>query len=167
MAGPYTANSFNIGRDMSFSIVVNGQAFNFLGLVTDYNRKALSHLHEVIPANNDGIPVRRVTFSGYEYEMHLTRQDATVDLLVDALEQNYFQGSAPPVVSATETIRNPNQSVDQWQLTGGTILPESLGSFKGADPVNDVSLRVVFSQRNYVGGNPTNAVNLKAATSYL
>ncbi len=163
-----SAGSFNVGRDYSFRFVVNSQVFNIpSSLITDVNRKATSHLHEVIPINNDGKPVFRTTYSGYDYEIHFTRQNGQLDLLVDALMQNYYTGGFPPVVTALETARNPDGSVDQFQLLGGAIVPQSLGSFKGADPVNDVHIQIRFAERNAVGGASTSAVNLANATSFL
>lgn len=158
--GPLTGGSFNVGRDLTLQVVVNGQSFNNLGLLTDANRKVLSHMHEVIPVNNDGIPVRRTTYSGYDFEFHFTRQSGLVDSLVRELQRNYYSGGNPPKITMTETIRNPDQSVNQTSYTGGTIVPETLGSFKGADPVNDVHLRIVFSQANDIGGLSPQALNL-------
>ena len=158
--GPLTQGSFNVGRDLTVQIVVNGQAFTNLGLVTDTSRKSLSHMHEVVPTNNDGIPVRRTTYSGYEFQLHLTRQNGQFDSLVRSLQSNYFSGGAPPKVTMTETIRNPDQSVNQTSYTGGTIVPESLGAFKGADAVNDITFQAVFSQANDIGGGISSAINL-------
>ena len=47
----------NVGRDLTFTFVVNNQTFRTLGLVTDTNRRVVSTLHEVTPTNNDGVPV--------------------------------------------------------------------------------------------------------------
>jgi hypothetical protein len=161
-------NAFNVGRDYSFKFVVNGQTFALAGsLITDVNRKMQSHLHEVIPLNNNGIPVFRVTFSGYEYEVHITRQNGAMDQLFDALMNNYYNGSVPPTVTCQETVRNPDQSVDQYMLLNGAIVPESMGSFKGADPVNDVTLRLRFGQRLSQNGAASAVTSLAQATSFL
>jgi len=152
MAGPLSAGSYNVGRDLTLSAVINGQTFSTFGLVTDTNRHVMSHLHEVIPTNNDGIPVFRVTYSGFESEFHITRQNGQLEYLIDSLVNNYYAGGTPPIVSALETIRNPDNSVDQWQYTGGVVIPENLGSFKGADPVNDQTVKIRFAQRAQVGG---------------
>ena len=163
-----SAGSFNVGRDLTFRFVVNSQVFNISNaLITEISRSVKSNLHEVIPINNDGKPVFRTTYAGYDYDLHLTRQNGQMDLLIDALVQNYYNGGTPPIVTALETIRNPDQSVDQFQLLAGSIVPSSLGAFKGADPVNDVQIKVVFAERNPVGGAVTSAVNLASASTYL
>jgi len=143
--------SFNIGRDLSLVVVLNNVPYNLTWLLTETSRKSLSNMHEVIPTNYDGVPVRRVTFTGYEYDFHFTRVDGTIDALVDSLQANYFSNQQVPQVAITETIRNQG-SVDIRQLSGGVIVPESLGSFKGADPVNDGTLKMVFSKADSVGG---------------
>ena len=144
-------SSFNIGRDIGLVFVLNGTPYNVTWLLTETSRKSLSHMHEVIPTNYDGVPVRRVTFSGYEYDFHFTRNGGDIDNLVDQLQQNYFSNGQVPQVSLTETIRNQGD-VNIRQLSGGVIVPESLGSFKGADPVNDGTLKIVFSKADSVGG---------------
>ena len=165
--GPLTGNSFNVGRDITLQIVINGQNFSNLGLVTDTSRKSLSHMHEVVPTNNDGQPVRRTTFSGYEFQLHLSRQNGQFDSLVRALQDNYFNGGTPPKVTMTETIRNPDNSVNQTVYTGGTIVPESMGAFKGADGVNDITFQLIFTKSSDVGGASPQAVNLGAVTFNL
>ena len=151
-------SSFNIGRDIGLVFVLNGTPYNVTWLLTETSRKSLSHMHEVIPTNYDGVPVRRVTFSGYEYDFHFTRNGGDIDNLVDQLQQNYFSNGQVPQVSLTETIRNQGD-VNIRQLSGGVIVPESLGSFKGADPVNDGTLKIVFSKADSVGGT-SGALNL-------
>ena len=158
--GPLTGGSFNVGRDLTVQIIVNGQNFSNLGLVTDTSRKSLSHMHEVVPTNNDGVPVRRTTFSGYEFQLHLTRQNGQFDSLVRALQDNYFTGGVPPKVTMTETIRNPDTGTNQTAYTGGTIVPESMGAFKGADAVSDITFQVIFSKASDIGGVSPQAVNL-------
>src|ERR1700738_5111784 len=96
MPGPLSGNSFNVGRDATYRLAVNGQIVGNLNLITDVGRKAMTNLHEVIPINNDGVPVFRSTFSGYEYDFHITRQDGTFDTIVDALQQHYYTGQLPP-----------------------------------------------------------------------
>ena len=163
-----TAGSFNVGRDYSFRFVINAQVFNISNaLIMEVQRKINSNLQEIIPLNNDGKPVFRTTYSGYEIHLHLARQNGQMDLMFDALVQNYYTGGVPPTVTALETVRNPDQSVDQFQLLGGAIAPESMGAFKGAEQVNDVTLKIKFAERNPVGGAASSLVNLSSATSYL
>jgi hypothetical protein len=116
----------------------------------DTKRSSITREHEIIPTNNDAVPIRRATYEGFEVDVTLARQDSTFDQLVDTLQQGYFGGAVPPVVTMYETIRNPNNTADQYQYTGGVILPEGLGGFKGADPVNDMTLKIKFSFRQLV-----------------
>ena len=161
-----TQGSFNVGRDLSFMFVVNGQVFNIAGqLVTDVNRKVNATLHEVVPITNDGKPVFRTTYAGYEIDVHFSRQNGGFEQLVVALTQNYYTGAVPPIVTALETVRNPDQSVDQTQYIGGAIAPESLGSFKGSDPVNDVTMKIRFAEGNSVGGGLSGAANALVNTA--
>ena len=162
------AGSFNVGRDYSFVFTINGQTITIPNvLVLEVSRKIRAQMHEIIPLNNDGKPVFRTTYQGYEYDIHLARQNGQMDVLIDALAQNYYQGLVPPTVSLSETVRNPDQSVDQTMLLAGTIVPESLGAFKSGDPVNDITLKLYFAERNSVGGASTSAVNLGQASTYL
>lgn len=166
MAATLLAASFNVGRDIALQINLNGTPYNFNWLLTDIDRKSLSHLQEVIPTNTDGVAVRRVTYSGYEYDFHFTRVDGSIDSLVDQLQANYYANQPAPVVTATETIRDA-LTVDMRQLSGGVIVPDSLGSFKGADPVNNGALKIVFSQSLPVGGTGGIPFNLNNPLSFL
>lgn len=166
MAANLLASSFNVGRDIQLQINLNGTPYNFNWLLTDIGRKSISHLQEIIPTNTDGVAVRRVTYSGYEYDFHFTRVDGSIDALVDQLQQNYYANQTPPIVTATETITDAT-GVDMRQLSGGVIVPDSLGSFKGADPVNDGTFKIVFSQATPVGGTAGISFNLNNPLTYL
>ena len=52
-----------------------------------------------------------------------------------------------------------NGVVSQWRYSDGTIVPGSLGTFKGADAVDDVELSIHFSYRSKVTGS-SNAPNI-------
>ncbi len=153
---------FNIGTEMTMLFVINGQTWEIPGLLESTERKVDSHLLEKIPTNNDGKPVFRTTYSGYEYDCSLTRVDDYFDDLVTALVDNYYGHGPEPVISATETIINQG-SVSMWNLSGGAIVPESLGTFKGADAVDGVTFKVKFSDKAKQMGANTAPASLNSS----
>jgi len=158
-----TGLAFNIGNELDLQIVVNGQALDDLGLVESTERKVQSHLLEKTPTNNDGYTVSRVTYTGWEYDFSLTRQNDAFDDLVVALVNNYHAHGPEPSISATETVINAG-SVSQWQLSGGTLIPESIGTFKGADAVDGITFKIKFTKKQKVVGNNTAPASINSST---
>lgn len=153
-----TALSMNVGKEFELDLVINNQIVGEFGLVEQTGRKVNATLIEKTPTNNFGYTVRRTTFQGFTMDLRITRQDDTLDDLVDALVDAYHSNSAVALFSGVETVIN-NGVVSQWRYSDGTIVPGSLGTFKGADAVDDVELSIHFSYRSKVTGS-SNAPNI-------
>lgn len=124
---------FNIGRDLTLSISVNGSILNELGLLTETTFKADWQLKKVVPTNNYGITVARSIFGGYDVECHITRQSSITDDFFFMLEQNWENGGVDPDISLLETVRNEDGTIDQYNYINGTIQPQDSGVYKGLD----------------------------------
>jgi hypothetical protein len=148
---------------MTLDLVVNNQIVSELGLVETTGRKVNANLLEVTPTNNFGYMVRRTTYMGYSFTLRLTRQDDTYDDLVTALVDAYHSQAALVFFTAIETIVN-NGAVSQWRYSTGTVVPGSLGDFKGADRVDGLELEIHFSDRTKITG-ASNAPNFGTGPS--
>lgn len=143
---------FNIGRDLTLTISVNGSVVNELGLLTETSFKADWSMKKVTPTNKGGITVARSIFGGYDVECHITRQDSTADDFFSMLEANWIAGGQDPDVTLLETVRNPDGSVDQYNYIDGTIAPEGDGIYKGLDE-STMSVKFFFPQRQALTQN--------------
>lgn len=151
MGEDITAAGFNVGTEWDLTLVVNGQVLNEVGLIESRDRKVLATLIDVVPANNNGRPVRRVTYQGFKCTYAVVRQDDTFDDLVDALVDAYHNQAANAFFSGTETVIN-NGVASQWQYSTGVIHPDGLGNVKGADKTDGVTFDVYWTDRAKIRG---------------
>jgi hypothetical protein len=146
-----TALSMNVGSEFFLDLVINNQVVNELGLIEQTGRKVNATLLEMTPTNNFGYIVRRVTYQGFTMDLRVTRQDDTMDDLVDALVDAYHNHAPASLFSGVETVIN-NGTASQWRYSNGVFVPGSLGTAKGADKVDDVECQVHFSYRTKITG---------------
>lgn len=161
--GRLTRGGLNFGRNLRLNVLIGGMLFTFNNLITQASFRPLQTLHTETPINNDGDPVRDVTYEGCEVDITLTRQNGQIDALYKALVQNFRNGGAKPDVTLTRTVVNPNGSADRDIWKDGTIEVKHLGTYKHSDTVNDISITITFSSVSDVGGVALPALNTVVA----
>lgn len=137
---------FNIGKDASIDLVHPDQGVIPIALMTSFNPRPLKTRLKSAPITNGGRNVYRVTYQGWEGTVELDRTDGVVDILTNLLETNYFAGLPETYFMITETVRNPDGSVDQFRYTNVVFEPEDMGTFRGEEKVSQ-RFMFVASQR--------------------
>jgi hypothetical protein len=141
---------FNIGRDLTISVSVNGNVIQQFGLHIDTHFTPQWTEAKVRPTNNGGVFVARAIFGGYEVTLQFARVNGVGDDLAQWLEDNFKAGGADPDISMLETVVNSDGSRNQYNYINGTIIPTDGGSFKGVDEVNQ-TFKFFFPERESVG----------------
>jgi hypothetical protein len=143
---------FNIGRDLSFTVVLNGSVIKQFGLHTDTHFRPQWTEAKVRPTNNGGVYVVRPIFGGHEVELTYARVNGAGDNIAQFLEDTFKSGNPDVSVTCTETVRNDDGTQDQFNYINGICYPTDLGSFKGTDETNQV-FKFFFPERQQVSSN--------------
>lgn len=145
---------FNLGRDLTVSVSINGSVIKQFGLHIDTHFRPQWTEAKVRPTNNGGVFVARPIFGGYEVEIQYARVNGVGDDLAQFLEDNFKAGGPDPDITMLETVRNDDGSIDQYNYINGTLMPTDSGSYKGVDEVNQ-TVKFFFPERESVGAGAT------------
>ena len=105
-------NSFSVGRDVSLTVVLNGQTVTFNGL-TSFT--ADPQIKDVTSKAIDGTPRYGIIPDGWKGSFKMDRLDATVDDWWADLEQAYFNGQNVAAGTIMETIQEADGATSQCQ----------------------------------------------------
>lgn len=143
------ANQFNIGKDVSLSIVGPAGALQSLGLLIEFNARQMVTTLQSLPINQGGIPVRRNTYQGWEGHFMFDRQGTPLDLLANLLEANFYSGNPDIHFQISETVRNPDGSTDHYTYLDCTLAMDDSGKYAQNAKVEQ---RVKFEAAQRVNG---------------
>lgn len=126
---------FNIGKEASIVVMHPDVGAISFGLLTSFTPKPITQQLSSIPITNGGKPVHRVVWQGWEGSLEIDRSDNVVDVLFQLLEDNFFAGKPETYVMITQTISNPDGSIDEYRYKNCVIKPAEQGTWKGDDKV--------------------------------
>ena len=142
-------DQFNIGKDVTLSIISPSGALGTMGLLVEFDATPESATLTSLPINQNGIPVRRNTYQGWRGAFVYDRQNGNLDLLHNILESNFYAGNPDVIFQIDETIRNADGSTDHFIYRNCVISLENAGRYRQNDKVEQ-RFRWEASQR--VGG---------------
>lgn len=142
-------DTFNIGKDGSFDLVHPTLGIIPLGLLTRLDVRPLTTRLMSAPITNAGKRVYRVLYDGWEGTFEVDRTNGIIDALIQLLEDSYFAGAPETYFLITQTIRNPDASIDEFRYKSTVIQPESGGTWAGEEKVSE-RFSFVSSQRERV-----------------
>jgi hypothetical protein len=128
-------SGFNIGKETALDIIHPLFGIINFGLLTNFNSRPITRLLESLPITNGGESVYRDVFHGWEGTFEVDRTDSTLDALTDILESNYRNGQPETYAMITETITNPDGSIDQYRYKNVVLIPEDHGAWRGEEKV--------------------------------
>lgn len=139
-------NGFTVGRDLT--LVINApEGVLRITLQTEFDAKPTVTDAKVIGL--DGI-VRHVIFhAGWQGNVSVERQDATLDNYWAQLEDDYYNGLVQGACTISETITEPDGSVSQFRYEGVVLKLTDKGNFKGDSTVKQ-KLDFLASRRKKV-----------------
>ena len=133
-------NNFNVGRDIRLTFTsATGEliTFNRIKMFTcrqkTFNRESTA---------SDGVTRHINIPGGWEGSFEIEKIDDSVDSFFATLEQQYYAGQGIGTIIITETIQNPNGSLQTYQHIGVVLTFESAGDF---NPDNYITQKVSFS----------------------
>jgi hypothetical protein len=136
-------NNFTVGKDISFSIQGPNGTLTLNG-VTDYVPKPI--WSDLKHKGLDGLTQHAPVPDGWEIDVKLDRQDNNVDMFFATLEANYFAGQNLISGSVTESIKEKDGSITQFQYQNATFKLNDAGSYKG-DALVPQSMCIYASRR--------------------
>jgi hypothetical protein len=122
-------NGLNIGRDCTLSLVTTEVGALNMPVLMDYEPKPKLKKDMVIPMNGDNIPLQFM--QGWDLSFTIERSNGVIDDYWALVEANYFNGVPQQAATLTETIGNPDGSVNIYRYESLIIALESMGSWKG------------------------------------
>jgi hypothetical protein len=128
-------SGFNIGKEVSLDLVHPTIGIIPLGLVTSFESRPLKSRLNSIPITNGGKAIYRNIYTGWEGTFDIDRSNGIVDALIQLLEDGYYGGQPETYFLLTETIRNPDTSVDEFRYKNVVLEPESHGTWKTEEKV--------------------------------
>jgi hypothetical protein len=130
------------------SIVGPAGALTQLGLLTAFNMRPVARTIKTRPINNNGKVALRNVYEGWEGHLTYDRQNGNIDALHGILEQNYYAGNPDIEFQVSETVRNPDGSVNQFTYLGVHVHVEDPGQFSQD---NAVQVRMAVSCVERIG----------------
>lgn len=126
------ANDFNVGRDISLSIV--GPTGDIeVSLVTGWMNR--QDTNDVRVKGLDGIVRHLVIPDGWSGTLELERQNPVVDAYFSQYEADFYSGTNVQTLTITETIEEPNGAVSQYRFEGVQLKLEDAGEWRGDSSV--------------------------------
>lgn len=126
---------FNIGKEVSLDLIHPSVGVVNFGLLTSFNSRPLRNRLSSMPITNGGKSVFRNVFTGWEGSFEIDRSDSIVDALFQLLEDNFYAGNPETYFMITETIKNPDGSIDEYRFKNVVLEPEDAGTWKSEDKV--------------------------------
>ena len=152
--GLFPVPKFNVGKDLTIVVQVNGSVINQFGLHERTSIKSLWSEESSVPTNYGGLTIKRALFDGYDMTIDTSRVDGVVDELQQFLQDVYLSGAPDVVVTATQTVINTaNNTVNQYQYLDGMIMIEDSGEYAGKAKVKQ-AVKMFFPRRNRISLSP-------------
>lgn len=129
------AGGFNIGKEASLDLVHPKLGIIPFGLLTNFSSRPLKNRLQSTPITNGGRSQFRIVYFGWEGAFEIDRSDGIPDALIALLEENFYNGEPETYFMITETISNPDGSIDQYRFRGVVIEPEDAGNWKADEKV--------------------------------
>ena len=127
------ANTFNIGRNASLSIIVNGAPIN-PSLITGFSHKQKSKLVTSNPLNQQ--PQHMKIVEGWEGTISFDRANSVLDVFFSGEEANFWAGGQQPTITMLYSILDPSTNItNQFRFDGVVLMYEDGGDIKAEDKV--------------------------------
>ena len=141
-----------IATQASLAMVINGVALPDLAINDEFTMELLTKMHETVPQNYSGRPFRRVVAEGVKVALNLTRQNPNAEMLGIAIIKAFYLNAKVPVVSATITVIEQDDTITEYVLSNGVIDPKHLGTWRSNEPVKGQMLELTFTDIDAVNG---------------
>ena len=141
-------NTFNVGHDVAVDLIdpVTGAVINWPP-PTEFTSKSGSKVLASSPI--DQPPIHRVVEEGWSGTLGFDRADNSIDAFFSRNETLYWQGVDIPGGSITETIKEADGSISQYQFTTVQCQYAGSGTWKAQDKVS-LQVAWVASQRKTI-----------------
>lgn len=145
--------SFNVGKDVTvdFAIVdpVSQQQVSLIsfGIVKNFKKSMAHETTKVEGVNNSGEVAARDSFHGWNLSFTVTRQNGMLDKLAQIYQDTYLNGGKQILATFTETVRNQNGTIDQYQYARSVCNFGELGSYDGGGKEVDQSFTAFCPKR--------------------
>lgn len=125
-------NGYSVGRDITVNINTPNGPLR-LSTITGFSSKPNTEKREV--RGLDGIRRPLVFPDGWNGSFTVERQDSTLDDFWALIEANYYAGQGIPNATITETVSEPDGSVNQYKYLGVIFILTAAGDWKGNETV--------------------------------
>jgi hypothetical protein len=165
MAVTTRINGFNLGTDVRFAIKDDfGDVFSdaMLGHLTSFDIRTVDQVVKVTPITQGGVPVNQTVFNGVTGSMRFVRTGPNFSRFVLDLVDAFHDGGIISQLSIAWQVKNRDQTIDQYMITGGQITSPDHGRFAGLREV-DMNLGLVGSRLTATGNLGSLLTNLAGA----
>mgnify|MGYP003386510864 CR=1 FL=1 len=126
---------FNIGKEVSLDLVHPTLGIIPFGLLMNFTSRPMKNRLQSTPITNGGKSIFRIVYTGWEGAFEIDRSNGVPDALMALLEANFYGGQPETYFLITETISNPDSSIDEYRFRNAVIEPEDAGSWKAEEKV--------------------------------
>lgn len=165
MANITLPSGYNVGTDASITISdAYGDVFTAqdLGLLTDFESKAISTTLKVTPITNGGIPVLQTLWNGVSGRMRFVRQSAAFqEFFLEVILAYHQSGIITPFSMSLEILDRSGQ-IDEYLIQGVQFEDPDFGNYAGLKEV-DMALTFAASLMQPSGGVTTFLTGLASA----
>jgi len=127
-------NTFNIGRDGAQVTIIDSN----VGPVTISNIVSFESKPGMLKLKSNplnGRILRRAIYDGHSGTFEVDRQDSSYDDYFADAEAAYFEGLPPGQIFITQTVKELDGSVSQWQYSDVALYPEDSGTWRAQEKV--------------------------------
>lgn len=121
-------NGFSVGRDVSLTIYTPGGILGTAALTSFETQQITAEIKDV---RMTGEAIYAYLPEGWQGTFEFTRVDASLDTYFANAEAGYYAGSAISSATITETITNPDGSVNVFRYSKVALKFDSPGTWKG------------------------------------
>lgn len=118
--------AYNIGRDATLSIIINGASFNPTALVK-ITYKQMADMLESRPLNSQ--PVREKVPKGWEGELTFDRASSVLDDYFSSEEAQFWAGGGQNDIKLLLTILTPSGGQAQYRFDNVVMANDDGGEF--------------------------------------
>lgn len=124
----FSGNQYSVGSDAKLTIMANGVPVRATLLVDFQAKQETADLESI---GIDGVTRYRSLEKGWSIDLTFDRGDSIIDDFFAAKEAARYAGQAPPHVTITQTINNPNGTISRYRFEGVALKFDDAGTWAG------------------------------------
>lgn len=142
------ANEYSVGRDIKMDIQDPDRGIQRFSIQTGVDW--VPQFTDLTSKGLDGVSRQDTVPNGHRLTFTFDRGDGRIDAYFADREENYFNGNENPLITITETVRNPNGGgISKYRYTGVSLKLTAGGTWRG-DSITTQTIEAMASRKRRI-----------------